>query len=376
MKSGCKLWSTIVDYFLILGAIIGVGFASGKEICVFFFDYGGASLIGLLAFGLLYVYLFFVIQHISHKLKINSYDKFNSAMFGRLCKLTNVVMLINFTITSSGMLAGADYLFQTFFGVGYKIPSIILSVLAFVLLIGGINKIKIVANIIIPLMLTVIVVNSIHNITPQNVHMEITVQNGVMAIYFGLLFGVNNFVAAMPMLFETKLKSKGKLIVILSICLVILLNILVFASNNFSTSMPMFELSQNVSPWFYYIYFATLIMALFSTLVICSFNAHNIVSRGKKSIFTIALIVLTNLIISNLGYNFIVQYLYVVSGIISGVYVIALTIMMIIHLIKFKNINIDNKNKIKNRIFIYKKIQKINLCNKKLTKKCQYFKKN
>ena len=38
MRSGNKIWSTMVDYFLILGAIIGVGFASGKEICVFFFD--------------------------------------------------------------------------------------------------------------------------------------------------------------------------------------------------------------------------------------------------------------------------------------------------------------------------------------------------
>lgn len=348
MKGGCKLWSTIVDYFLILGAIIGVGFASGKEICVFFFDFGGASLIGLLAFGLLYVYLFFVIQHISHKLKINSYDEFNAKMFGKLCKLTNVVMLINFIITSAGMLAGADYLFETFFDVKYKVPSIVLSVITFVLLIGGINKIKLVANIIIPLMLAVIVINSIGNTTPQNVHMEISVQNGVMAIYYGLLFGVNNFVAAMPMLFETKLKSKGKLFVILTICVVILLNILVFASNNFSTSMPMFELSKNISPWFYYIYFATLIMALFSTLVICSYNTYKIVAKDKKSLFIISLVVLVNLIISNLGYNFIVQYLYVISGIISGVYIVALIVMMIVNLIKFKSKNILNNSGNKN----------------------------
>ena len=71
MKSGFKIWSTIVDYFLILGAIVGVGFASGKEICVFFFDFGGASIIGLLAFGLLYIYLFCVIQHINHKLNLH-----------------------------------------------------------------------------------------------------------------------------------------------------------------------------------------------------------------------------------------------------------------------------------------------------------------
>ena len=213
----------MVDYFLILGAIIGVGFASGKEICVFFFDFGGASLLGLLAFALLYVYLFFVIQHISHKLKLNSYSEFNAAIFGKLCRISNVVMLINFSITSAGMLAGADYLFKTFFGVGFKIPSIILSVITLFLLIGGIDKIKIVANLIIPVMIAVIVINSIKNVTPQNVHLEITSKNSFMAIYYGLLFGVNNFVAAMPVLFETKQKTKTKAFVIFSICLIILL---------------------------------------------------------------------------------------------------------------------------------------------------------
>jgi len=347
MKGGLKLWSTIVDYFLILGAIIGVGFASGKEIYVFFFDFGGASLIGLLAFALLYIYLFLIIQHISYKLKINSYDAFNAMIFGKLCKLTNIVMLINFLITSAGMLAGANYLFETFFQLGYGISSIVLSVLTFFILLGGIKKIKVLANIIIPLMLAVIIINSIKNITPQNVHMEITVRNSVMAIYYGLLFGVNNFVAAMPMLFESKLKSKGKLAVILSICIVICLNLFVFASNKFSTSMPMFELSANVSSLFYYVYFITLVMALFSTIVICSYNANHIISKGKKSLFTVIVVVLANIIISNLGYNFIVQYLYVVSGIISAIYVGVLIIIMTIKLIQLKKNKNKNKNKIK-----------------------------
>ena len=174
MKSGDKLWSTIVDYFLILGAIIGVGFASGKEICVFFFDFGGGSIIGLIAFSLLYIYLFLVIQHISNKLKVNSYTAFHSIIFGKLCKFTNVVLIVNFLITSAGMLAGADYLFKEFFGVSHRIPSMILSFLTFFLLLGGISKIKNVANIIIPIMLAVIVINSIKNITPENVNFEIT----------------------------------------------------------------------------------------------------------------------------------------------------------------------------------------------------------
>lgn len=337
MKCGTKLWSTLVDYFLILSAIIGVGFASGKEIYVFFFNFGQASILGLIVFGLLYLYLFFIIDYIKNKIKINSYNEFNAALFGSLCKISNVVMLINFAITSAGMLAGADYLFKTFFNVGYHIPSIILSVLICLLLIGGMGKIKTVSNLIIPIMITAIVVNSIKNINPINVNFNITAKNGFMAIYYGLLFGINNFVAALPVIFETKLKSKGKILVIASICIIILLNILVLASNNYATDMPMFEASKNVSVWFYYIYFLTLILALFSTLMICSYNMQTILFKNSKSIFSALVIVILNLIVSQFGYAFIVKYLYVVSGIISSIYIMLLVLLIFIKLIKLKN---------------------------------------
>ena len=328
MEGGRKIWSTVVDYFLILSAIIGVGFASGKEIYVFFFAFDGASIIGMLAFGLLYIYLFLIVDYVKKKLELNSYTEFNAIIFGSLCKLTNVTMVINFTITSAGMLAGADYLFQNFFGIGYRIPSIILTIITLFILLGGIKKVKIIANILVPLMIAVIVINSIGNINPQNVNMQINVQSGFMALFYGILFGVNNFVAALPVLIETRLKSKGKLFVVLSICLIIFLNILVFASNQYSTDMPMFEVSSNISVWFYYIYFAALVCGLFSTLMICSFNTQSIILKGKKSIFVSVVIVLLNLIVSNLGYSFIVKYLYVVSGIISGIYLIVLLLMI------------------------------------------------
>ncbi len=336
MEGGRKIWSTVVDYFLILSAIIGVGFASGKEIYVFFFAFDGASIIGMLAFGLLYIYLFLIVDYVKKKLELNSYTEFNAIIFGSLCKLTNVTMVINFTITSAGMLAGADYLFQNFFGIGYRIPSIILTIITLFILLGGIKKVKIIANILVPLMIAVIVINSIGNINPQNVNMQINVQSGFMALFYGILFGVNNFVAALPVLIETRLKSKGKLFVVLSICLIIFLNILVFASNQYSTDMPMFEVSSNISVWFYYIYFAALVCGLFSTLMICSFNTQSIILKGKKSIFVSVVIVLLNLIVSNLGYSFIVKYLYVVSGIISGIYLIVLLLMISIKLTKYK----------------------------------------
>ena len=61
------------------------------------------------------------------------------------------------------------------------------------------------------------------------------------------------------------------------------------------------------------------------------------------------MIVLFNLILANLGYAFIVKYLYVVSGIFSGIYVVSLIILIAIKLIKFnrqknKNNEISSKS--------------------------------
>lgn len=340
MKGG-RVWSTVVDYFLILSAVIGVGFASGKEISVFFFNFGKISLFSLLCFGLLYVYLFYVVSYVKNKLELHTYNQFNAKIFGGLSKLSTFVMLVNFAITCAGMLAGADYLFETFFGIGFKIPSLVLSVLVLFLLRGGVEKIRMVANFIIPIMIATIVINSIGNINPNNVHFDVCNQSGAVAVFYGLLFGVNNFVAALPVLFEVKIKAKGKLMAIITICVVVLLNILVLASNNFSTDMPMFELSTNISPAFYYIYFATLVMALFSTLMICSYNMQTILCK-QKSWFGAAAIAIFNLTLSQVGYAFIVQYLYVASGMISAVFVLALIVMIVVNLAKFNNKNLPH----------------------------------
>ena len=345
MKGG-KIWSTIVDYFLILSAIIGVGFASGKEIYVFFYSFKGASIFGLIVFLLLYIYLFFIVEYIKQKLKVKSYNEFNTAIFGALSKFSDVVMIVNFAIASAGMLAGADYLFGTFLGIGYKIASVILSVITFFILLGGIEKIKLIANFLIPIMISIIVINGIGNISPSNVNLPIVDKSSAMAIYYALLFGVTNFVAALPVLFQTKLKTKGKLSVIFSIVFIVLLNILVLASNSFTTDMPMFELSKNLGNSFYYIYFIALIFGLFSTLMICSFNMQTVILKNKKSMFVSGVIVIANLCISNLGYAFIVKHLYVFSGIVSGIYVVLFLILIVIKLIKIKNNNFKNKTKI------------------------------
>lgn len=354
MRSGEK-WSTIVDYFLILSAIMGVGFASGKEICVFFFDFGKYSVLGLLAFGLLYIYLFLMVDYIKNKLKVKTYDAFNERVMGKFCKVSNILLIVNFLILCAGMLSGADYLFIT--RGANRLPSIVLCILTFITLLSGIKGVRVCANIIIPVLLAVIVLNFVGNLKPNNVSLPEVKTSWVIAVFYGLLYGVNNFLPLLPTLFLCDFKKKGRVFTAVSITAIMLLCVLMFASNTFSTSMPMFELSKNISNKFYIVYFVALVMALFSTLMICSYNAYALICNNRKSVFVAGIVVMAIFSLSNFGYEFVIKYLYVVSAVASGVYVLILTIFVGFYLIRnislvdaieikksFKNYKINIKN--------------------------------
>ena len=67
--------------------------------------------------------------------------------------------------------------------------------------------------------------------------------------------------------------------------------------------------------------------------MICSYNMQEILFNGKKSVFNALVIVILNLILSQVGYAFIVKHLYVLSGIISAIYVVLMIILIAIKLL-------------------------------------------
>ena len=64
--------------FVIIGTMIGAGFASGQELYLFFFSYGIKGLIGILISSFIMGFVVYKIFQIVNKYGVNTYKYFNA----------------------------------------------------------------------------------------------------------------------------------------------------------------------------------------------------------------------------------------------------------------------------------------------------------
>ena len=326
---GFKLF--LFDLFFIISSIVGVGFATGKEIAHFFLS-GKSVVLSVVVFFCVFVALTIYILHIKHKHNITNLTQLNKFAFGKYCEIGNIVLIILFIVTNSAMLAGCDNIVRNYLGIGLPIVSLFLSIITFFIVLGGVNRIKQISNIVVPIIITIIVVNACANFDTN------FTLNGNIAIdiAYPIIFCSENFITLISVLINTKSKPKGLAIVSGAIIsLIILLS--AFAIGNLNADMPILSLSKNLGNIFFGLYLMGVIFALFTTLEISSYHCLEVSMKSKRNkLFIVAMILLTSQILAYLGFNFIVQYLYSAIGILGAVYLIALIVKLIIIDKKFK----------------------------------------
>lgn len=320
----------IFDLFFVVSAIIGVGFATGKEIAHFFLS-GRSLLIAVMVFFLVFVGLTWYILHIKSKHKIDNLTHLNKFAFGKYYDIGNIVLIVLFIVTNSAMLAGCDNLARNYLGLNLPIISLFLSCVTFFIAMGGVNRIKSIANIVMPIIIAIIVVNSCINLNGTTLKGNIGFD-----ICYPIIFCSENFITLISVLISTKSKPRP-LSIVSGIVISIIIFLSAFAIGNISADMPMLTLSRNGGVIFFSIYLAGVIFALFTTLQISTFHCLQVVSKSQKyKIFNLLMILLTSQIIAYLGFNFIVQYLYSAIGIMGAVYLVVLIFRLIIADRKFK----------------------------------------
>ena len=157
-----KLKVLLFDVFFIVSGLIGVGFATGKEISHFFIS-GYNIIIATIIFFAVFVILCWYFFHIKNKYNISTLTEINKLAFGKYYKWCNVLLLITFIVTNAAMLAGCDNLAKTYLNLNIPVISLFLSLVTFFIVLGGVNKIKYIANIIMPILILVIIINATFN---------------------------------------------------------------------------------------------------------------------------------------------------------------------------------------------------------------------
>jgi len=334
--------------FLILGSVIGAGFASGKEIFEYFGKFGVYSLFIIIP---LFFFLFFFFKtylefgYFANKTK-NLKNKFfgEIIVFNKKINLFNIMSFVTFLILSSAMFTALIALFETYFPLKeryiYYIICILITFLINKLSLDWFNNLS---NLFVPIIILTIIVNCICSFATKNFTISFGIENFSMLPLLAISYASQNAFFSSYILIETgkdlEYKEINKVSILSSIilCVLIVLAILCFCFNPslIYCEMPFAEVMIKINPLFSYFFAMVLIFSILTTFIsaISSFKQY---FKGRKiynNSFTMTFLIA---LLSLFNFGKIIKYFYPIIACFGLIYFIK-----IIFFINFKKKKIN-----------------------------------
>lgn len=140
--------------FTYMGTVVGAGFATGKEILLFFTRYGWMATLTIGIATALFVWIGVKLMLIAHEIGAESYEDLNKELFGqRLGEAVSLFTLIILFGVTSIMLAAAGSLFHEHLNFPFQAGLFITMILTYLLLHKGMSAILTVNSVVVPIML-------------------------------------------------------------------------------------------------------------------------------------------------------------------------------------------------------------------------------
>lgn len=144
--------------FVIIGTLIGAGFASGQEIYTFFFSYGINGIFGIIVSGIIIGFTIYKTFKILEKNNIKNYKEFLNVFIKneRLKEFSNAIINIFILVSFYIMIAGFGAYLEQEINLNSILGSSILAILCFILFKTNINGIVKINEILIPILIVVV----------------------------------------------------------------------------------------------------------------------------------------------------------------------------------------------------------------------------
>lgn len=334
--------------FVIIGTMIGAGFASGQEIYLFFFSYGIEGLIGILiACSIMGITIYKTLQ-ILNKKEIDDYKGFldvliksnSSKRYFNIKNVINLIINIFILITFFIMIAGFGAYFEQEFGINSIIGSTILSILCFIVFMTSVKGVVKANEILVPILIIFIIIIGILNL--KEIHLlelenYIIRANNSNYILSAVLYSSYNSILLIPVLLTLKKYIKGKKqiigISIISTFIMIILSIIIYLIlvrvdvDISKLEMPAVYVVSNIFSKLRYVYGFIILGSIFTTAISLGTSFLQNIAKNQKSYTQIGIIMcITAVIISKIGFSNLVSSLYPVFGYLGMLQIIKIMI--------------------------------------------------
>lgn len=307
---------------VIIGALIGAGFASGQEIFSFFYIYGKNGIYGILIMSILIGIFIYKSLKIIYQKQVYNYNDFlnlfikNTKIRNVILWIVNVLLLVSFYI----MVAGFGAYFEQEIGINRIIGSIVLNLLCVIVFFSNIKGVLKASNLIVPFLIFFIFFIGIKNIVQiRTIDFYQMKNNWILSM---LIYNSYNFILLMPVLISlkkqiTKEKNIKKVSILVTIIILILsINIFFLLLNaNIkeieNQEMPIVYIISNYFNKYKKIYAFIVLASIFTTAISVGIGFLQNISKNSNSYPQFVLFMcITSLLMSNIGFSKLLNFIY------------------------------------------------------------------
>ena len=337
--------------FVLIGAIIGAGFASGKEIYIFFFSHGIKGIIGIIISITLMGIIIYNSLSIIVKKRIKTYKEFLNEIFyknkdSKIKDVINIIINTFIIISFYIMIAGGGAYFEEQFSINKVIGSIILAVICYLILRKSTKGLIKMSQILVPLLIifiAIIGILNILNINFSNLINYMTENNRTNWLISAILYSSYNSILLIPVLItlnnSIEKERNIKFIAIFTTIIITILSILLFFIltkvdvNINNLEMPAVYVISKMYPLLKILYGLILLASILTTAI--SLGNSIMQNMGINKNITNAILCVTAVLVSNFGFSNLVNILYPLFGYLGVVQILG---------IFYKNIEKNTKN--------------------------------
>ena len=332
--------------FVIIGTLIGAGFASGQEVYLFFFSYGMKGLIGILISSIIIGVVIYSTYNILNKYKINTYKDFFNILIQKNTKLkiiANFIINIFILITFFIMIAGFGAYFEQEIGINRLVGSLILAIITFIVFMTSIKGVVKVNELIVPILIGfifiigIISIKDIHILNLENYVIRTNYTNFALS---AVLYSSYNSILLIPVLITLNnyVKNKKQIFYIsfISAIVTILLSVIIFLLlvrvdvDISKLEMPVVYVVSNMFKILRYIYGVVILGSIFTTAISLGVSFLQNTAKNKKGYTQISIIMcITSVIISKFGFSNLVSLLYPIFGYLGLIQILRLCVIKI-----------------------------------------------
>lgn len=327
-----------------MAAVIGAGFASGREIVQFFSRYYQGGVYGIIFAGLMFSIIGYIVLDKVFRERIKSYEEFLFPAvgwhIGWLMELAvSLFMLSVFTI----MIAGSGKILESMLSIPFKYGIFIMAVVCTLILLFGIRGVTTLSTLVTPILIIGILfigfyIIIIRDVSVFNAMGYITratdnwLFSSLLYVSYNSISSVVVMCSLLPYLKTRKVGAVGGILGGAMLCfmaLILNLAIALFYPDSLMQEIPVLDIIRQANRLISYLYSIILWLAM---LLSASINSYGFMERVTSKLRVnrrLAAVVLCALVIplSSLGFSNLIAFLYPVFGYI-GLFMVFVILLM------------------------------------------------